>query len=140
MRFIFDCEDEVCLPRAYRLIDDIKPFLEKVKNTEVEEGTDRKSTLKKVFENIMVKYPKDTSELLAKLWVLEEVEVPKYDKNGNTIKDKNGDTKTEQKIENAPNVFKTISTIFTNEVAIDFFTSVMPSMLTLSKSISPLLK
>lgn len=140
MRFIFDCEDEVCLPMAYKLIDEIKPFLDKVKNVQVEEGSDKKTTLKKVFENIMVKYPKDTSQLLSKMWVLEEVEVPKYDKNGNYIKDKDGNIKTEKKTENAPNAFKTISTIFTNEVAVDFFTSVMPSMLSLSRSISPLLK
>ena len=31
MRFIFDCEDEVCLPAAYRLVEEIKPFIEKMK-------------------------------------------------------------------------------------------------------------
>lgn len=140
MRFIFDCEDEICLPRAYKLIDAVKPFLDKVKNIDVEEGEDKKAALKKVFENIMVKYPKDTSELLSKMWILEEVDVPKYDKNGNYIKNDKGEIETEKKTENAPNAFKTISTIFTNEVAVDFFTSVMPSMLSLSRSISPLLK
>ena len=115
MRFIFDCEDEVCLPMAYKLVDKFKPFIDKVKNVDVKEGANRKETLKKVFENIMVKYPKDTSGILAKLWVLE-------------------------KGENAPNAFKTMATVFSNEVAIDFFTSVLPSLLQLSRSISPLLK
>ena len=140
MRFIFDCEDEICLPMAYKLVDEIKPFLDKVKNIDVKEGEDRKSTLKKVFENIMVKYPKETGALLAKLWVLEEVDVPIFDKDGNYIKDDKGNNKTKKQTEKAPNAFKTMATVFSNEVAIDFFTSVMPSLLSLSRSISPLLK
>ena len=27
-RFLFDCEDEICLPAAYRLVDEIKPFVD----------------------------------------------------------------------------------------------------------------
>lgn len=117
MRFIFDCEDEICLPAAYKLVDEFKPFIDKVKDIDVGEETsskDRKYVLKKILENVMVKYPKETGELLAKLWVLE-------------------------KGETAPNTFKTMATFFSNEVAVDFFTSVLPSLLTLSKSISPLL-
>ena len=118
MRFLFDCEDEICLPMAYRLVDEIKPFIDKVKTLDFEEGTekkDRKTILKKIMENIMVKYPKETGELLAKLWVLE---------NG----------------EKAPNTFKTLATFFSNEVAVDFFTSVLPSLLQISREVSPLLK
>lgn len=118
MRFLFDCEDEICLPMAYRLVDEIKPFIEKVKKIDFEEGTekkDRKTVLKKIMENVMVKHPKETGELLAKLWVLE---------NG----------------EKAPNTFKTLATFFSNEVAVDFFTSVLPSLLQMSKEVSPLLK
>ena len=37
-RFIFDCEDEICLPAAYRLVDEIKPFVDKVKNIDVDEN------------------------------------------------------------------------------------------------------
>ena len=117
MRFIFDCEDEVCLPAAYKLIDEIKPFIDKMKAIEVDE-TDTQSKangFKKILENMMVKHPKDTSALLAKLWILDEDE-------------------------KAPNTFKTMAVLFSNEVAIDFFTSVLPSLLTLSNSISPLLK
>lgn len=117
MRFLFDCEDEICLPMAYKLVDEFKPFLDKIKDIDVDEDTakDRKTVLKKVFENIMVKYPNETGKLLSKLWVLDEGE-------------------------NAPNTFKTLAVLFSNEVAIDFFTSVLPSLLQLSKSISPLLK
>lgn len=118
MRFLFDCEDEICLPMAYKLVDEIKPFIDKVKEMDFEEGTekkDRKAILKKIMENIMVKYPKETGELLAKLWVLE---------NG----------------EKAPNTFKTLATFFSNEVAVDFFTSVLPSLLQISREVSPLLK
>lgn len=118
MRFLFDCEDEICLPMAYRLVDEIKPFIEKVKKIDFEEGTekkDRKTMFKKIAENVMVKYPKETGELLAKLWVLE-------------------------KGEKAPNTFKTLAVLFSNEVAVDFFTSVLPSLLQISKEVSPLLK
>lgn len=118
MRFLFDCEDEICLPAAYKLVDDLKPFLDKVKTMEFEEGTekhDRKTVLKKIAENVMVKYPKETGELLARLWILEEGE-------------------------KAPNTFKTMAVLFKNEVAIDFFTSVLPSLLQISREVSPLLK
>jgi hypothetical protein len=118
MRFIFDCEDEICLPMAYKLVDEFKPFIDKIKQVEVDENDmpkDRKAVLRKILENIMVKYPKETGELLSKLWVLEDGE-------------------------KAPNTFKTMATFFSNEVAVDFFTSVLPSLLQVSKSISPLLK
>ena len=118
MRFLFDCEDEICLPMAYKLVDEFKPFIDKVKDIDIKEEEapkDRKMVLKKILENVMVKYPKETGELLSKLWLLEENE-------------------------KAPNTFKTMATFFSNEVAVDFFTSVLPSLLTLSKSISPLLK
>ena len=117
MRFIFDCEDEVCLPAAYKLVDEIKPFIEKMKSVDVgedEKNIGRKAMLKKVIKNMMVKYPDDTGKMFAKLWVLEEGE-------------------------KAPNTFKTMAVLFSNEVAIDFFTSVLPSLLQLSKEVSPLL-
>lgn len=117
MRFIFDCKDEICLPAAYALIDEAKPFLDKIKEVELEEGEakNRTAVLQAVLKNIMVKYPKETSLLLSKLWVLEEGE-------------------------EAPNSFKTMAALFSSEVAVDFFTSVLPSLITLSKNISPLLK
>ena len=116
-RFIFDCEDEVCLPVAYRLVDEIKPFIDKVKSIDIDESDlkgNRKAVFKKILENIMVKYPADTGKLFAKLWVLGEGE-------------------------KAPNTFKTMATLFSNEVAIDFFTSVLPSLLQLSRGVLPLL-
>ena len=116
MRFIFDCEDEICLPMAYNLVDEFKSFIEKVKEIDFEEGEERssKEVLQKVLKNIMVKYPKETGQLMAKLWLLEEDE-------------------------KAPNTFKTLSAFFSNEVAMDFFTSVLPSLLQISKGISPVL-
>lgn len=118
MRFIFDCEDEICLPAAYRLVDEVKPFIEKMKEVDIgedEKACGRKAMLKKVIKNMMVKYPADTGRMFAKLWVLEDGE-------------------------KAPNTFKTMTVLFSNEVAIDFFTSVLPSLLQLSKEVSPLLK
>lgn len=116
MTFLFDCPDEICLPKAYRLADEVKPFIDKIKQVEVkpEEVPDRKGLFKLMLENMMVKYPRDTGELFAKLWVLEEGE-------------------------SAPNTFKTMATLFANEVAVDFFTSVLPSLLQLSKGVLPLL-
>lgn len=118
MRFLFDCEDEICLPAAYRLVDDVKQYIDKMKAVEVSEDEakgGRKVVFKKIVENMMVKYPADTGKMFAKLWILDEGE-------------------------KAPNTFKTMATLFSNEVAIDFFTSVLPSLLQLSKEVSPLLK
>jgi hypothetical protein len=118
MRFLFDCEDEICLPKAYYLVDEIKPFIEKMKSVDIDEKEikgDKKAGLKAILKNMMVKYPKETGELFSKLWVLDEEE-------------------------KAPNTFKTMATFFSNEVAVDFFTSVMPSLFQMSSVISPLLK
>ena len=118
MRFLFDCEDEICLPAAYRLGGEVKPFIDKMKSVEVgedEANGGRKVIFKKIIENMMVKSPADTGKMFAKLWILDEGE-------------------------KAPNTFKTMATLFSNEVAIDFFTSVLPSLLQLSKEVSPLLK
>ena len=117
MRFIFDCEDEICLPAAYHLVDEVKPFIDKMKTVEVGEEEvkgGRKVVFKKIVENMMVKYPADTGKMFAKLWILDEGE-------------------------KAPNTFKTMSTLFSNEVGVDFFTSVLPSLLQLSKEVYPLL-
>lgn len=116
MKFLFDCPDEICLPKAYHLVNDIKPFIDKVKAIDIPDGEklSRMVLLKLALENMMVKYPKDTGAIFAKLWVLE-------------------------KGEKAPNTFKTMATLFANEVAIDFFTSVLPSLLQISKEVSPLL-
>lgn len=117
MRFLFDCEDEICLPAAYRLVDEVKPFIDKMKAVEIEEEDavgGRKAIFKKILENMMVKYPADTGKIFAKLWVLDEDE-------------------------KAPNTFKTMATLFNNEVAIDFFTSCLPSLLQLSREVLPLL-
>lgn len=116
-RFLFDCEDEICLPATYRLVDEVKPFIDKMKAVDVDDGEangNRKAVFKKIIENMMVKYPADTGKMFAKLWVLDEGE-------------------------KAPNTFKTMATLFSNEVAIDFFTSVLPSLLHLSREVLPLL-
>ena len=117
MRFLFDCEDEICRPAAYRLVDEVKPFIDKMKAVEVSEDEakgGRKVVFKKIVENMMVKYPADTGKMFEKFWVLDDGE-------------------------KAPNTFKTMATLFSNEVAIDFFTYVLPSLLQLSKVVSPLL-
>lgn len=117
-RFIFDCEDEICLPAAYRLVDEVKPFIDKMKKVDIDENEvkgGRNVVMKKIIENMMVNYPTDTSNLLAKMWVLDDGE-------------------------KAPNVFKTMTALFSSEVAVDFFTSVMPSLLQLSNQVSPLLR
>lgn len=116
-RFIFDCEDEICLPAAYRLVDEIKHFVDKMKSVDVSEEEakgGRKVVFKKIVENMMVKYPADTGKMFANLWILDEGE-------------------------KAPNTFKTMATLFSNEVAVDFFTYVLPSLLQLSKEVLPLL-
>ena len=141
-RFIFDCEDEICLPAAYRLVDEIKPFVDKVKNIDVDENEvkgERKAVFKKILENIMVKYPADTGKLFSKLWVLGEIDVPVLGEDGEPMFDEAGNAITRKEMEKAPNTFKTMATLFSNEVAIDFFTSVLPSLLQLSKMVSPLL-
>lgn len=118
MQFIFDCEDEIALPAAYNLVDAVKPFIEKISAENENEDkmpTDkceaRKARLSRMLKNAMVLHPGATGRMLAKLWVLDEGE-------------------------KAPNAFKTMSTLFTNEVAVDFFTSVMPSLLAVSKQVS----
>ena len=118
MRFLFDCEDEICLPAAYHLVDDVKPFIEKMKTVNISEEEAKggnKVVFKKIVENMMVNYPTETGKMFSKLWVLSEGE-------------------------KAPNAFKTMGTLFSNEVAIDFFTSALPSLLRISKEVSLLLK
>lgn len=118
MRFLFDCEDKICLPAAYRLVDEAKPYIDKIKTIDIDENEvkkDRKILFKKIIENAMVNYPAETGQFFAKLWIVE------------------GEEK-------APNTFKTMATLFSNEVAVDFFTSVLPSLLHLSKEVLPLLK
>ena len=118
MRFLLACDDDICLRAAYRLVDVVKPCIDKMKAVEVSEDEakgGRKVVFKKIVENMMVKYPADTGKMFSKLWVLDDGE-------------------------KAPNTFKTMATLFSNEVAIDFFTSVLPSLLQLSKEVSSLLK
>jgi translation elongation factor EF-Ts len=118
MRFIFDCEDEILLPATYYLAEEIKPFIEKMKQVEVDEkeiSGDRKKVFKKIVENMMVKHPAETSKVLSRLWVLEEDE-------------------------KAPNALKTMAALFSSEAAIDFFTSALPSLLVMLNVASPLLK
>lgn len=113
MKFLFDCEDEICLPKAYYLVSDIKKFTDVIKEEEVEEIAQNggANKFKKFLENAMVKHPKETGELFSKLWILEEEE-------------------------KAPNVFKTFSVLFSNETAVDFFLSVLPSLLQIFREFS----
>ena len=115
MKFLFDCEDEILLPRMYALIDEIKPFIDTMKSIKVDEKeveNGKIGAFKAIAEKLMVKAPKETSKMLSKLWVLE------------------GEEK-------APNAIATMSAIFKSEVAIDFFTSVLPSLLQISNAFLP---
>lgn len=113
MKFLFDCDDEIALPQAYKLVGELKEYIEKLRAVDIDETEikDKKEALAKVLEKAMVEYPKETSEVFKKLWVLDEGE-------------------------KAPNVWKTMSTLFSNEVAIDFFTSVLPSLLQIRRAVS----
>jgi hypothetical protein len=117
MRFLFDCEDEICLPAAYHLVDDVSVFVQKLKSVDAKNiaGENAIGTFKKIVEKMMVEFPKETGELFAKMWILEENE-------------------------KAPNSFKTMAQLFSNEVAVDFFTAVLPSLLQLSKGLLHLAK
>lgn len=114
MRFLFDCEDEIALPAAYGMLDRLSGYLNKIKDVDVDKdtATTRRAALKAVLQNAMVKYPKETSDILSRLWVLDDGE-------------------------KAPNAFVTMTALFANEVAINFFTSVLPSVLSISNAISP---
>jgi hypothetical protein len=78
MRFIFDCADEICLPAAYALVDDLKDYLEKIKKVDVPDnelkGKDKRATFATILRNMMVKYPQETGEMFSKLWILEDGE------------------------------------------------------------------
>ena len=105
MKFIFDCEDEILLPQAYGIVEDLNALVSKVKEDNlIVEGTNTKHIFKKLLETMCVKNPAETSRVFKKFWILEEKE------------------------EKAPNALKTIATIFSNEDAVDFFTSVLPSL------------
>lgn len=115
MKFLFDCEDEILLPRMYALIDEIKPFIETMKSIEVDEKEAENGKIgafKTIMKKLMVEAPKETSKMLSKLWVLE------------------GEEK-------APNAIATMSAVFKSEVAIDFFTSALPSLLQISNAFLP---
>lgn len=138
MKFLFDSKDEVCLPMMWKLIGEIKPFLEKIKNVEFEDGTEKKSRkeiLLKVAENILQTYPKETARILSKLWILEEKDFPILDVNGQPVCDADGNPKTERRMEEAPNVFVSLAALVSSETAINFFTSALPFLLRMSKDL-----
>lgn len=142
MRFIFDCEDEILLPRVYCLIDEVKPFIETMKKIEVDDEETEKSNLgnfKIVMKKLMFEAPKETSKMLSKLWVLEEIEVPVLDEEGQPMVDENDNPIMVKEMEKAPNALKTLTAIFESEVAIDFFVSALPSLRQILKDISPIL-
>lgn len=102
MKFLFDCDDAVMLPRAYDLVDEIGPFFKKMRQVDVDESEiEKEGMARTVLKNMMKVYPEDTSALLAKLWVLEPGEQP-------------------------PRATCTIAAFFKSKDAIDFFTSVLP--------------
>lgn len=110
-QFLFNCSDDIALPAAYGLIDEAKKYVDKIKSIDVG-SNDRTEAFMQVLRNMLVKYPSETSKMLSRLWILDQ-----------------GET--------APNAFETLGTLFSNEVAINFFTSVVPSILSLSSAVSP---
>ena len=106
--FIFDCEDEILLPFTYDFSEEVEKFLKLTKVLNIRQNRDAslslkeqgKKNLKDMFRRVSKEYPKETSELLAKLWVLEEGE-------------------------KAPNAFTTFTKIIANKDVLDFFTSLM---------------
>lgn len=143
MKFLFDMKDSQCLPMAWGLIAEIKPFIDKIKTVEFEEGTEKKSRKEifmKMAENVMVKYPEDTSKILSKFWVLEEKDFPVLTDDGTPALKADGTPLTERRMEDAPNVFTTLAAFISSQPAIDFFASALPSLLQISKDILPRLK
>lgn len=115
MKFLFDCDDNLlALPAAYGMIDRLTGYLKKIRDIDVggEPPETRTEAFKAVLENAMVKYPKDTSEILARLWLLDEGE-------------------------QTPNAFVTLAALLNSKTAIDFFTSVVPSIVSISNAILP---
>lgn len=108
MKFIFECEDEVLLPFTYDFSVEVEAFLKKTKVLDVRKNCDKslttrengKKNLKEMFRVVSKDYPKETSALLSKLWVLEDGE-------------------------HAPNAITTFTKIMTNKDILDFFTSLM---------------
>lgn len=110
MKFLFDCDDAVMLPRAYDLVDEIGPFFKKMRQVEVDETeVEKESAIRIVLKNMMKVYPEDTSALLSKLWVLEPGERP-------------------------PRATRTVTELFKSKDAVDFFTSALPFLARLSKT------
>jgi hypothetical protein len=108
MKFIFDCEDEILLPQAYGIVEDLNAITTQIKEDNLlVEGTSTKHIFKKFLETLCVKNPAETSRVFKRFWILEEGE-------------------------KAPNALKTITAIFSNEDAVDFFTSVLPSLAQIS--------
>ena len=108
MKFIFECEDEILLPFTYDFSVEVEAFLKKTNILSVRKNRDTsltprengKKNLKEMFRLVAKEFPKETSDLLAKLWVLEDGE-------------------------RAPSVFTTFAKIMTNKEILDFFTSLM---------------
>lgn len=108
MKFIFECEDEILLPFTYDFADKAEAYFKKTKLLDIRkektEGLDiteqGKKNLKAMLKKMCKEYPRETGDLLAKLWVLDEGE-------------------------KAPNAFKTMTKVLTNKDVLNFFSSLM---------------
>ncbi len=109
-KFIFDCDSVSALRAAYKMVDSVKSYVSIIKNTELAETTDKKAALMQFIGKAMDEHAEETAKFLSGFWILEDGEC-------------------------APNVFVTLSAFFKNEVAVDFFTSALPSLLALSNGI-----
>ena len=135
MKFLFDEKDPICLPMAFNLISEIKPFIEKIKTVDFDEETakqDKKNLFMTIAKRIMVEYPEETANLLSKFWILEEKELPVTNDDGEPVMDEQGKPLTERRMEDPPNVFKTLAAFCSSQAAIDFFACALPALAQLS--------
>lgn len=103
MRFLFDCEDVILLPRAYALAGEAGSFFEKMREVTADDvkKADSGELGKIIFGKMLVEFPQETSDFLAKMWVLEDGE-------------------------QVPNALKTLNVFLRSEDALDFFTGALP--------------
>lgn len=108
MKFIFECDDAVLLPFTYDFSVELESFFEKTKIMDVRKNKDESlsvkengiKNLKEVFRIVAKDFPTETSNLLSKLWLLEDGE-------------------------KAPNAICTFTKMMSNKDFLDFFTALM---------------
>lgn len=112
MRFIAELKDEELLPLAYDISDDVSKFMKTTNVLEIRKNlppegisaTEQgRQNIKDMLKVICKDYPKETANILHKLWVLD-----------------NGETE-----DDIPNFVVSLSKLLNERWLIDFFISVM---------------